>query len=445
MSVKVENLEKNMAKLTVEVDNAEFVKAIDVAYKKNRNKFNLPGFRKGKAPKDMIMKMYGPQVFFEDALNEILDKTYPEAAKESGLEIVSRPEISVEQIGMDKNVIYTATVAVKPEVTLGEYKGVTVEKAETTVSAKEVNEKLAAELEKNARVVEVEREIQKDDIATIDFTGSVDGVEFEGGKGEDYPLTIGSGTFIPGFEDQLIGHKAGETVDVKVTFPENYGAKDLAGKEALFVTTIKAVKEKQVPAADDEFASEVSEFDTLDEYKKDLKKTLKEQKEKAATTTNERNVIAQVVENASVEIPAPMLEAQLDNMLYDYQTRLAQQGIPMDQYLQITGQTVEQIKDQMKESAEKNLKTSLVIEAIMEKENITVADERVDEEFKKIAEQYKMEYDDLMKTVSEEQKESMKREIAFQETIDMLVAEANLVKAEKKSKKAAEDEEKTEE
>ena len=445
MSVKVENLEKNMAKLTVEVDNAEFLKAIDVAYKKNRNKFNLPGFRKGKAPKEMIMKMYGPQVFFEDALNEILDKTYPEAAKESGLEIVSRPEIGVEQIGMDQNVIYTATVAVKPEVTLGEYKGVTVEKAETTVSAKEVNEKLAAELEKNARVVEVEREIKKDDIANIDFVGSVDGVEFEGGKGEDYPLTIGSGTFISGFEDQLIGHKAGETVDVKVTFPENYGAKDLAGKEALFVTTIKTVKEKQVPAADDEFASEVSEFDTLDEYKKDLKKTLKEEKEKAATTTNERNVIAKVVENASVEIPAPMLEAQLDNMLYDYQTRLAQQGIPMDQYLQITGQTVEQIKDQMKESAEKNLKTSLVIEAIMEKENITVAEERVDEEFKKIAEQYKMEYDDLKKTVSEEQKESMKREIAFQETIDMLVAEANLVKAEKKSKKAAEDEEKTEE
>ena len=445
MSVKVENLEKNMAKLTVEVDNAEFLKAIDVAYKKNRNKFNLPGFRKGKAPKEMIMKMYGPQVFFEDALNEILDKTYPEAAKESGLEIVSRPEIGVEQIGMDQNVIYTATVAVKPEVTLGEYKGVTVEKAETTVSAKEVNEKLAAELEKNARVVEVDREIKKDDIANIDFVGSVDGVEFEGGKGEDYPLTIGSGTFIPGFEDQLIGHKAGETVDVKVTFPENYGAKDLAGKEALFVTTIKTVKEKQVPAADDEFASEVSEFDTLDEYKKDRKKTLKEEKEKAATTTNERNVIAKVVENASVEIPAPMLEAQLDNMLYDYQTRLAQQGIPMDQYLKITGQTVEQIKDQMKESAEKNLKTSLVIEAIMEKENITVAEERVDEEFKKIAEQYKMEYDDLKKTVSEEQKESMKREIAFQETIDMLVAEANLVKAEKKSKKAAEDEEKTEE
>lgn len=444
MSVKVENLEKNMAKLTVEVDNADFLKAIDDAYKKNRNKFNLPGFRKGKAPKAMIEKMYGPQIFFEDALNEILDQTYPEAAKESGLEIVSRPEIGVEQIATDKNLIYTATVAVKPEVTLGEYKGVTVEKAETTVTAKEVNEKLAAELEKNARVVDVDREIKKDDIATIDFVGSVDGVEFEGGKGEDYPLTIGSGTFIPGFEDQLIGHKAGETVDVNVTFPENYGAKDLAGKAALFKTTIKAVKEKQVPAADDEFASEVSEFDTLDEYKKDLKKELKEQKEKAATTTNENNVIAKIVENASVEIPTPMLEAQLDNMLYDYQTRLAQQGIPMDQYLKITGQTVEQLKEQMKPSAEKNLKTSLVIEAIMKKENIKVENERVEEEFKKIAEQYKMEYEDLMKTVSEEQKESMKREVAFQETIDMLVAEANLVKPEKKSKKSAEDEEKTE-
>ncbi len=439
MSVKVENLEKNMAKLTVEVDNAEFLKAIDDAYKKNRNKFTLPGFRKGKAPKAMIEKMYGPQIFFEDAINEILDKTYPEAAKESGLEIVSRPEISIEQVDTDQNVIYTATVAVKPEVTLGEYKGVTVEKAETSVSAKEVNEKLAAELEKNARIVDVDREIKKDDIATIDFVGSVDGVEFEGGKGEDYPLTIGSGAFIPGFEDQLIGHKAGETVEVHVTFPENYGAKDLAGKAAVFQTTIKIVKEKQIPAADDEFASEVSEFDTLDEYKKDLKKTLKEQKEKAATSANERNVIAKVVENASVEIPAPMVDMQVSGMLYDYQTRLAQQGIPMDQYLQITGQTVEQLKEQMKPSAEKNIKNSLVLEAIIAKENITVEDERVDEEFKKIAEQYKMKYEDLMETISEEQKENVKRELVFQEAIDMLVSEANLVKPEKKAKKADEE------
>jgi len=440
MSVKVENLENNMAKLTVEVDNAEFLKAIDVAYNKSKGRFDIPGFRKGRVPKDMIVKTYGPQVFFEEALNEILDKTYPDAAKESGLEIVSRPEIGVDQIGMDKNLIYTATVAVKPEVTLGEYKGVTVEKADTTVSAKEVNEKLKQELEKNARVIDVERAIKKDDIATIDFVGTVDGKEFEGGKGEDYPLTIGSGTFIPGFEDQLIGHSAGETVDVNVTFPEEYGAKDLAGKAALFKTTIKAVKEKQVPEADDEFASEVSEFDTLEEYKKDLKKSLKDLKEKSATTANENSVIAKVVENASVDIPKAMIESQLDNMVYDYQMRLQQQGIPMDQYLKITGQTVQQLRDQMVPSAERNIKTSLVIEAVMKAENITVSDERIDEEFKKLAESYKMKYEDLMKNVTDSQKESMRKDLAFQETVDFLVSEANLVKAEKKSKKSDNDE-----
>lgn len=440
MSVKVENLENNMAKLTVEVDNAEFLKAIDVAYNKSKGRFDIPGFRKGRVPKDMIVKTYGPQVFFEEALNEILDKTYPDAAKESGLEIVSRPEIGVDQIGMDKNLIYTATVAVKPEVTLGEYKGVTVEKADTTVSAKEVNEKLKQELEKNARVIDVERAIKKDDIATIDFVGTVDGKEFEGGKGEDYPLTIGSGTFIPGFEDQLIGHSAGETVDVNVTFPEEYGAKDLAGKAALFKTTIKAVKEKQVPEADDEFASEVSEFDTLEDYKKDLKKSLKDLKEKSATTANENSVIAKVVENASVDIPKAMIESQLDNMVYDYQMRLQQQGIPMDQYLKITGQTVQQLREQMVPSAERNIKTSLVIEAVMKAENITVSDERIDEEFKKLAESYKMKYEDLMKNVTDSQKESMRKDLAFQETVDFLVSEANLVKAEKKSKKSDNDE-----
>jgi len=443
MSVKVENLENNMAKITVEVDNAEFLKAIDVAYNKSKGRYSIPGFRKGHVPKDVIEKTYGPQVFFEEALNEILDKTYPDAAKESGLEIVSRPEIGVDQIGIDKNLIYTATVAVKPEVTLGEYKGVTVEKYDTTVSAKEVNDKLKQELEKNARVIDVERAIKKDDIATIDFVGSINGKEFEGGKGEDYPLTIGSGTFIPGFEDQLIGHTTGETVDINVTFPEEYGAKDLAGKPALFKTTIKAVKEKQIPEADDEFASEVSEFDTLEEYKKDLKKSLKDLKEKSATTANENSVIAKVVENASVDIPKAMLESQLDNMVYDFQMRLQQQGIPMDQYLKITGQTVQQIREQMVPNAERNIKTSLVIEAVMKAENITVSDERVDEEFKKLAESYKMKYEDLMKNVTDSQKESMKKDLSFQETVDFLVSEANLVKAEKKSKKS--DSEETEE
>ncbi len=435
MSVKVENLEKSMAKLTVEVEAAEFDKALVKAYNKTKNRFNLPGFRKGKAPMAMIEKMYGVEVFYEEAINTVLDATYPEAMKESGLDIVSRPEIAVDQIGKGQNLVYTATVAVKPVVTLGEYKGVTVEKADTTVSAKEVTERLNRELEKNARVVDVDREIKTDDTATIDFVGSVDGVEFPGGKGEDYPLTIGSGTFIPGFEDQLIGHKTGETVDVNVTFPEEYGAKDLAGKAALFKVTIKGVKEKQVPAADDEFASEVSEFDTLDEYKKDLKKTIKEEKEKQAAAANENAVVAKVVENASLEIPAPMVEMQVEQMYYDYQMRLQQQGIPMDQYLQITGLTKEKLEEQMKPSAENNIKSSLVLEAIQKQENIEASDEKVEEEFKKIAEQYKMKYEDLVKTVTDSQKESVKRELSIQATIDMLVAEANFVKAEKKAKK----------
>ena len=433
MSVKVENLEKSMAKITVEVDAADFEKAIKKAYDKDKNRFNIPGFRKGHAPLSMIEKMFGEQVFYEDALNVVLDETYPDAAKESQLDIVSRPEIGVDQIGKGKNLIYTATVAVKPEVKLGEYKGVTVEKADTTITAEEIEKRLDREREKNARTVEVEREIKKDDIAKIDFTGYVDDKEFEGGKGEDYDLTIGSGTFIPGFEDQLIGHKAGEEVDVNVTFPEEYGAKELAGKPALFKVTVKSVKEKQIPEADDEFASEVSEFDTLDEYKKDLEKQLKEEKEKQATTANENAVVAKVVENAEVELPEPMIESQLDNMYYDYAMRLQQQGIPMDQYLKITGLTADKIREQMKPSAEKNLKNSLVIEAVMNKENVTVSDERLEEEFKKVADQYKMKYEDLMKSVSDKEKEDMRRQVAFRETVDLLVSEANLVAPEKKA------------
>ena len=433
MSVKVENLEKSMAKITVEVDAADFEKAIKKAYDKDKNRFNIPGFRKGHAPLSMIEKMFGEQVFYEDALNVVLDETYPDAAKESQLDIVSRPEIGVDQIGKGKNLIYTATVAVKPEVKLGEYKGVTVEKADTTITAEEIEKRLDREREKNARTVEVEREIKKDDIAKIDFTGYVDDKEFEGGKGEDYDLTIGSGTFIPGFEDQLIGHKAGEEVDVNVTFPEEYGVKELAGKPALFKVTVKSVKEKQIPEADDEFASEVSEFDTLDEYKKDLEKQLKEEKEKQATTANENAVVAKVVENAEVELPEPMIESQLDNMYYDYAMRLQQQGIPMDQYLKITGLTADKIREQMKPSAEKNLKNSLVIEAVMNKENVTVSDERLEEEFKKVADQYKMKYEDLMKSVSDKEKEDMRRQVAFQETVDLLVSEANLVAPEKKA------------
>lgn len=434
MSVKVEKLEKNMAKIIVEVEASVFDKALVSAYNKNKGKFNLPGFRKGKAPMNMIEKAYGPQVFYEDAVDEVLDATYPDAMKESGLEIVTRPEISVDQIGKGQNLIYTALVAVKPEVTLGEYKGVTVTKAEAKVSAADVKAELDKALEQNARIVEVDRKIKKNDITTIDFTGYVDGNEFPGGKGEDYPLTIGSGTFIPGFEDQLIGKKMGEEVEVNVTFPENYGAKDLAGKEAMFKVTIKQVKEKQIPKADDEFASEVSEFETLAEYKEDIKKRLKEQKEEQAARANENAVIDAVVENASMEIPDAMVDSQVNGMLNDYAMRLQQQGIPMDQYLQITGQTTESLKEQMKPSALRNIKTRLVLEAVCEKENVTVSDEKVTEEFAKIAEQYKMPVEDLMKNVGDYEKEQMKKDLALQETIDMLVAEAKLV-APKKEKK----------
>lgn len=434
MNVKVENLdEKNMAKITVTVDAADFDKAMDKSYNKNRNRFNVPGFRRGKATRHIVEKMYGAAVLFDDALNFTLDDTYSDALKESGLKVVSRPEIGVDQIEEGRDLVYTMTVAVRPEVTLGEYKGLTVEKAETTVTAKEVNARLQQELEKNARLVDVDREIKKDDIAAIDFVGRINGEEFPGGKAEDYSLTIGSGTFIPGFEDQLIGHKAGETVDVSLNFPEDYGAKDLAGKPVVFTVTIKGVKEKQVPEANDEFASEVSEFDTLADYKKDLKKAIKEEKEKQATTTNENNVVAKAVENASMDIPKAMIDTELDQMYYDYSNRLRQQGIPMDQYLQITGQTAASIKEQMRPQAEKNIRTSLVLEAIRDKEGIKASDERVEDELKKIADQYKMKYEDFEKTVTDSQKDSVRNELEIQDTIDLLVSEANLVKPEKKS------------
>ena len=440
MSVKVENLEKSMAKLTVTVAAQEFEEAVEKAYQRTKSRYNVPGFRKGKATRKMIEKTYGAQVFYDAALNEVLDRHYPEAAAESGLDIVSRPEIEIKELEEGKDLVFTASVAVRPEVKLGEYFGVEAEKADVSVSAKEVTERLNRELEKNSRMVDVDRAIKKNDIANIDFVGSVDGKEFPGGRGEDYPLTIGSGTFIPGFEDQLIGAKAGEEVDVHVTFPENYGAKDLAGKEALFKVTIKSVKEKQVPKADDEFASEVSEFETLKEYKEELKKQIKEEKEKRATSQVENNVIAKVVENASVELPEPMVEMQLEQMFYDYARRMEAQGIPIDQYMQITGLTEEGLKSQMRESAVQNIKTSLVLDAIQKKEGIEVTEDAIAKELERIAEQYRMKKEDLVKTISDSQKLSIKRELDIQATIDKLVSEAKLVKPEKKSKKEEKEE-----
>lgn len=434
MSIKVEKTENNMAKIVVTVAAADFNKALTFAYNKNKSRFDIPGFRKGKAPQQIVEKNYGVEVLFDDAIDHILNETYPAAAKESELDIVSRPEISVDEIGKGKDFVYTATVATKPEVELGEYKGVEVEKADTKVKAAEVNAKLKEEQEKNARIVEVERAAKKDDIVIIDFVGSVDGEEFPGGKGEGYELTIGSHTFIDGFEDQLKGSKAGDDVEVNVTFPEEYGAKDLAGKAAIFKVHVTAVKEKELPKLDDEFAQEVSEFDTLADYKKSIKAEIKKQKDVQATTENENRVIEKVVENAKVEIPEPMLESQVQNMIYDYAMRLQQQGIPFDQYMKITGMTEETLKEQMRPSALKNTKTGLVLETILKKENIEVSDEAVEAEFEKMAKQYEMKLEDLMKSVDDAQKESMKQQLAMQETIDMLVSEAKL-KAPSKAKK----------
>ncbi len=445
MSVKVENLEKNMAKLTVEVSAAELDNAIEIAYKKNKSRFNIPGFRKGKVPQAMIEKMYGPQVFYEDALDTILNYSYPDAAKESGLEIVSRPEIDVVTLEKGKDVVYTATVATKPPVELGEYKGVTVTKADTTVSAKDVNAELSRIQEQNARMITVDDEsykIKNGDIVNINFDGSVDGVAFEGGKGEDYPLTIGSHSFIDNFEDQLVGHVIGDDVDVNVTFPENYGAKDLAGKAALFKVKVNSIQQKELPELDDDFAADVSEFETLKEYKASLKNELKLRKEKLAAQENENNVVKAVVANAKVELPEAMVMTNVENMINDYDRNMRQQGLQIQQYLQYLGQSMEQFADSLKPQAEENIKSQLVFEEIIKQENITASDEAVDAKLKEMAEQYKMEADKVKELLGEKGLESVKRDICFHDAIDLCVAEAKLV-AEKKTKKS--DAESTEE
>lgn len=438
MSVKVENLEKNTAKLTVEVSAAELDNAIDIAYKKNKNRFNIPGFRKGKVPKNVIEKMYGVQVFYEDAVSTILDYSYPDAAKESGLEIVSRPEIEVVTIEQGKPFVYTATVATKPPVELGQYKGISVPKADTTVSAKDVNAELARVQEQNARMITVEDpeyKIKNGDIVTIDFDGSVDGVPFEGGKGEKYPLTIGSHSFIDTFEDQLVGHKTGDNVDVNVTFPTPYGAKELEGKAALFKVVIHEIKQKELPALDDDFAAEVSEFETLKEYKASLKSELKLRKEQAAAQENENNVVKAVVENAKVELPDAMVETNVENMIMDYERSMNQQGLKLEQYLSYLGQTLDQFKESLKPQATENIKSQLVIEEIIKLENITATDEAVDAKIKEMADQYKMEPEKVKSLLGEGGLNNIKRDICMHEAVDLCVAEAKLVDEKKAAKK----------
>ena len=428
MSVQVEKLEKNMAKLTVEVSAEDFKAAIKKAYNKTKNRFAIPGFRKGKASQAVIEKMYGEAVFYEDAADEAINSTYAEAMKESGLDIVSRPEITVEQIGKDQAFIYSALVAVKPEVTLGEYKGVEVEKADAAVTAEDVEAELKRVQEQNARLLTVEdRPVADGDQTVIDFEGFVDGKGFEGGKAEDYPLTIGSQSFIDTFEEQLIGKNIGEECEVNVTFPTEYHAAELAGKPAMFKVTVKEIKVKELPALDDEFASEVSEFDTLDEYKQDIEKKLQERKEKAAASQNEDRVVAKVVENASMEIPEKMIDAQVDNMLRETAQRMQSQGLSMDLYMKYTGMTADQMKDQMRPEAVKRIQTRLVLEAVVKAENIETSEEKLDEEIAKMAEAYKMEADKLKSYMTDSDKDQMKQDLAVQAAVDLLVSEAKLV------------------
>lgn len=428
MSLQVEKLEKNMAKLTVEVSAQQFEECIKTAYKKNKSRFAIPGFRRGKAPLNMIEKMYGVGVFYEDAAEEAIDHTYAGAMKESELEIVSRPEVSIVQIEKGKPFIYSAMVAVKPEVTLGEYKGIEVEKASDEVTDEDVAAELVKIQNQNSRLITIEdRPVQDGDQTVIDFDGSVDGVPFDGGKAEDYPLTIGSHSFIDNFEEQLIGKNKGEECQVNVTFPEEYHAKDLAGKPAVFKVTIKEIKKKELPVLDDEFASEVSEFETLDEYKADLREKLEEKKKKEAATENEDKVVEAVVANATMDIPDPMIDSQVETLVQDYARRMQSQGISFDQYMEYTGMTIDSLKEQMRPQAVKRIETRLVLEAVAKAENIEVTEERIDEELKKMAEAYKMEADKLKEYMGDFEKKQMKQDIAVQEAVDFLVAEAKLV------------------
>ena len=421
MSLQVEKLEKNMAKLTIEASAEDFEKAIQKVYLKARGRINIPGFRKGKAPRKLIEKMYGTGVFYEDAANDLIPTAYAEALKDCDLEIVSRPEINVTQIESGKPFIFTAEVAVKPEVTLGEYKGVEVEKSNVEVTDEDINKEVDKERENNSRTIDVDdRAVESGDIIKLDFDGSVDGVPFAGGKAENYTLTIGSGSFIPGFEDQLIGTKIGEEKDVTVTFPEDYHEKSLAGKEAVFKCKVNAITVKELPDADDEFASEVSEFETLAEYKEDIKKKLTEKKEKEARAKKEAQAVEKAVENATMEIPDAMIDTQVQSMMEDFARRMQSQGLSLEQYFQFTGMDAKKMHDQMKPEALKRIQNSLVLEAVAKAENIEISDEKVDEEIAKMAEAYKMEVEKLKGIIGDSERDQMKKDLAVQAAADLI-------------------------
>ena len=425
MSLQVEKLEHNMAKLTVEVAAEDVEKALQAAYLKQRKQINIPGFRKGKVPRQMIEKMYGPEVFYDEAANNMIPDAYAKAYDESELDIVSQPKIEVVQMEKGKPFIFTAEVATKPEVTLGDYKGLKVDKVSTRVTQKEVDEEIEKERERNARTIEVtDRAVQDKDEVTLDFEGFVDGVAFEGGKGEDYPLTIGSGSFIPGFEEQLIGAEIDKEVEVNVTFPKEYHSEELAGKDATFKCTVHTIKAKELPELDDEFASEVSECETMDAYRAEVKKNIKERKERTGKEKKENQAVDQAIENAQMDIPEAMIEFQVRQMPDDFARRIQQQGLTVEQYFQFTGMTAEKMMEEMRPQAEKSIKTRLVLEAIVKAENIEVSDERVEEELTKMAEAYQMEVEKLKEFMGENEKKQIKEDLAVQEAITLLVNES---------------------
>lgn len=421
MSLKVENLEHNMVKLTIEVSAEEFEKAMQTAYLKNKSKMNIPGFRKGKAPRQIIEKMYGPGVFYEDAANEVIPTAYDREVEQCDLELVSQPKIDVEQIEKGKPFIFTAEVAVKPEVTLGDYKGLEVPKTEISVTDEDVEAEIGKEREKNARMIDVDdRAVENGDIIKLDFDGSVDGVPFEGGKAENHELTVGSGSFIPGFEEQLVGAKIGEELDVNVTFPEEYHAKELAGKAAVFKCRVNEIRVKELPEEDDEFAQEVSDFDTMEEYRNDVRKTLTERRQTEAKNAKETAAIEKAVENASMDIPEAMVDSQVRQIADDFARRLQSQGLTVEQYLQFTGMTADKLLEQMRPEAEKRIKNTLVLEAVAKAENIEISDEDVDGEIKKMAETYKMEADNVRNMLGEQGIRQIRDDLAIQKAVDLL-------------------------
>lgn len=422
MSLQVERLEHNMAKLTIEVPAEEVEKALQAAYLKERGKISLPGFRKGRVPRQMIEKMYGPEVFYDEAANRMISEAYAKAYDECELELVSQPKIEITQLEKGKEFIFTAEVAVKPEVKLGEYKGLKVDKVSTRVTQKEVDEEIDKERERNARTIDVtDRAVQDKDQITLDFEGFVDGVAFEGGKASDYPLTIGSGAFIPGFEDQLIGANIDEEKEINVTFPEEYQAKELAGKAAVFKCTVHSIKAKELPELDDEFVSDVSEkSETVDAYKAEVKAKIKERKENEGKQKREDQSVEQAVANAEMDIPEAMISFQSRQMVDDFARRIMQQGMTMKQYFQFTGLSEEKMMEEFKPEAEKRIRTRLTLEAIVAAENIEVSEERLDEELQKMADSYKMEVDKLKEYMGENEKKQMKEDIAIQEAVTLI-------------------------